>query len=148
MRPINALPGLALLALAACSEPASKGASGPQPAAATTATLAGVDLAQPVGALGTEPFWSVRITPTTVTYASLDGETLTGANPGPVVQGTTALYATTVGDQPLKVTLISTECSDGMSDGIYPLTAIVKLGDTQLNGCANAQAALDAQPPA
>lgn len=146
MRPI-AIACLALTALAACSEPASKMEDAPPPAT-TTATLAGVDLAQPVSALGTEPFWGVQITPTTISYTSPDGPPLSGANPGPVVQGTTAAYTTTVGHRLLEVTLIATECSDGMSDRTYPLTAIVKLGDTRLNGCANAQAALAALPPA
>ncbi|MDB5421498.1 MAG: hypothetical protein JWR59_1445 [Brevundimonas sp.] len=146
MRPI-AIACLALTALAACSEPASKKEAAPAPTA-TVATLAGVDLAEPVSVLGTEPFWGLKITPTSITYTSPEGPPLSGANPGPVVQGTTAAYRTTLDGQPLELTLIATECSDGMSDRTYPLTAIVKLGQTRLNGCANAEAALAAEPPA
>ena len=147
MRPITAAPFIALLALAACSEPAEQPASAPTPAP-VAASLAGVDLNQPVQALGTEPFWGVEITASAITYTNPEGPPQTGANPGPTIQGTTAVYASTVGDQPIEITLIATECSDGMSDRTYPLTAMVKLGGETLNGCAGSRAALEAQPPA
>ena len=147
MRPIAAASLVALLAIAACSEPASTPASAPTPAPAPAA-LAGVDLNQPVQALGTEPFWGIEITASTITYTNPEGPPRTGDNPGPALQGTTAVYASTVGDEPIEITLIATECSDGMSDRTYPLTAMVKLGDTSLNGCAASKAALEAQPPA
>lgn len=148
MRPIIAAAAVTgLLILAACSEPASKKAAAPAPAT-TQATLAGVDLAQPVSVLGTESFWGIQITPADITYTSPDAAPASGANPGPVVQGTTAAYKTTLDGKPLEVTLIATECSDGMSERTYPLTAIVKLGETRLNGCAISQAALTALPPA
>lgn len=143
-----ATPVMALmLSLTGCSEPAKAPASAPAaPAAATM--LGEIDLGQPISALGTEPFWGVEITPTTLTYTSPDGPPLTAANAGPTVQGTTAAYKATAGGQPLEITLIATECSDGMSDRTYPLTAIVKLGSRTLNGCAGSKAALAAQPPA
>jgi uncharacterized membrane protein len=149
MRLIAAAAPLAvvMLALCACSEPASEPASAPAPAA-VSALLAGVDLGEPVQALGTEPFWSVEITPAAVTYSSPDGPPIMAPNPGPTVQGTTAAYKATAGGQALEITLIATECSDGMSDRTYPLTAIVKLGDRTLNGCAASKAALAAMAPA
>ena len=36
----------------------------------------------------------------------------------------------------LVLTLIATECSDGMSDRVYPLTAKVEIGDDEVTGCA------------
>ncbi|CAN5143699.1 membrane protein [soil metagenome] len=149
MRPIAFAAPFAVLtlALAACSEPAPKDAPAPAPAAAP-AMLADVDLAQPVSAVGTEPFWGIEITPETLTYTSPDGAPVTAPNPGADLQGTTATYTTTAGGQPLEITLIATECSDGMSDRTYPLTAIVKLGGRTLNGCAGSKAALAAEPPA
>ena len=39
-------------------------------------------------------------------------------------------------------TLIATECSDGMSDRIYPLTARVVIGEETLQGCAASTAAI------
>jgi len=148
MRPFAlAVPFVLILSLTACSEPAPEPASAPAPVT-VPAILAGVDLGQPVQALGTEPFWSVEITPSTLTYSSPEGPPRSGPNSGPVVQGTTAVYASTLDDQPIEVTLIATECSDGMSDRTYPLTAMVKLGETTLNGCAATRAALEAMPPA
>ena len=100
-----------VLALAACTqaeEPAAPPAP-PEPAP----VLGGVDLAQPVRALGTEPFWSVELTGTEMA----DGVEL-------------------------RVTLVATECSDGMSDRTYPLTAMVKVGEQELAGCAAASAAI------
>ncbi|HUH10011.1 MAG TPA: hypothetical protein VLZ73_05630, partial [Brevundimonas sp.] len=62
---------------------------------------------------------------------------------GPTLQGTVAVWTTaTEAKTPLVVTLMATDCSDGMSDRTYPLTAIVKLGDRLLTGCAAATAAI------
>jgi uncharacterized membrane protein len=111
--------------------------------------LGGVDLNQPVSALGTEPFWSVAITRDAMVYTGVDRDEQRASNPQPVVQGTTAVYTAAVDDgTTMVVTLIATECSDGMSDRVYPLTAKVELGEVSLNGCAASQAFLAAQPPA
>ena len=44
------------------------------------------------------------------------------------------------------MTLIATECSDGMSDRVYPLTARVEIGDDTLTGCAASKSAIMVQP--
>lgn len=131
------------LAMSACSKTEKAPAA---PAASTTApttTLGGVDLTQPVRAIGTEPFWSVDITSDAITYVGLDNQPQRAANPQPVIQGTTATWtAETDAGAAMVVTLIATECSDGMSERTYPLTARVQLGEVKLNGCAASQAAL------
>ena len=142
-----ALIALAALTLTACSNsgeaPPSEAPAGP-PAATV---LGGVDLTQPLRAIGTEPFWGVDITPDSLKYSAVDHPGLTTANPGPTVQGTTAVYAATgEGGAALVVTLIATECSDGMSDRVYPLTARVEIGSETLNGCAASVAFLESQP--
>lgn len=137
---------LALLGLAACSN-ANEPAPAEAPAPAPPALLAGVDLNQPVRAIGTEPFWGVEISPETLAYTAIDHPGVTATNPGPTIQGTTAVYAAAGADgTALVVTLIATECSDGMSDRIYPLTARVELGSQTLNGCAASAAFLESQP--
>lgn len=134
-----------ILSLAACSEPAPP-AEAPAPPPEPV-MLGGVDLNQPVRVLGTEPFWSVEMTPDALVYSTPEGEGLRSANPGPTVQGTTAVFAAATADgTALVVTLIATECSDGMSDRTYPLTARVEAGNETFNGCAASVAFLNSQP--
>ncbi|WP_421730024.1 COG3650 family protein [Brevundimonas sp.] len=136
---------LPVLILAACSEPIEKAAPppGPKPAA----VLGGVDLNQPVRAVGTEPFWGVEISGENMIYTGIDQPDQRASAPDPVIQGTTAVYtAATQGGVVMVVTLIATECSDGMSDRVYPLTAKVEIGKDTRNGCAASEAFLMTAP--
>ena len=145
-------------AVAACSPSAETPPEAAPTAPADPIMLGGVDLNQPLRALGTEPFWGVAITPEALVYSGVDRPEQRASNPGPEVQGTTAVYTATLDqgsgsssaerDSPsiMVVTIIATECSDGMSDRVYPLTARVELGEETLNGCAQSAAALDAEP--
>ena len=135
------------LGVAACSPAPETTAEAAPTAAPAPIILGGVDLSQPLRALGTEPFWGVAITPEALVYSGVDRPEQRASNPGPEVQGTTAVYATaTDTGAAMVVTIIATECSDGMSDRVYPLTARVELGEETLNGCAQSAAALDAEP--
>lgn len=130
-----------LLAVAACT-PAEEPAP-PEAPTEPAPVLGGVDLARPVRALGTEPFWSVELTGTEMVYIPAEPPEQRAPQPPPVVQGTTATYeAETADGTEIKVTLVTTECSDGMSDRTYPLTAMVKIGDQNLTGCAASSAAV------
>ena len=141
MRPL-VLAALSCLAVAACS-PSGDTKIEASEVAAPPPTLAGVDLSQPVRALGTEPFWSLELTGTDMIYTSPEPGELRAPQPAAVVQGTVAMFeAATTDSQPMKVTLTATECSDGMSDRTYPLTAIVELGERTLTGCAASTAAI------
>ncbi len=128
---------------AACTEPGgANDASGAQ-------TVGGVDLAQPVRALGTEPFWSVEITPQQLIYSGVDRPEQEIVNPGAKVSGSTAVIeAKDAVGASFVITLKAAECSDGMSDRIYPLEAEVKVGAETLKGCAASEDFLKAQPPA
>ena len=142
-----ALFAVAVLGLAACSNPGDTPPAEAAAAPAAPVVLGGVDLGQPLRALGTEPFWAVEITPQNLTYSAVDNPGFSTTNPGPTLQGTTAVYAAAGADgATLVVTLIATECSDGMSDRVYPLTARVELGPQTLNGCAASVAFLETQP--
>lgn len=140
------IPVLVLgLTLTACSDPAPTGSEAPP--APAQAVLGDIDLNQPLRALGTEPFWAVEITPQDLAYTAVDAVEVRASNPGPTIQGTTAVYAAAAPDgTALVVTLIATECSDGMSDRVYPLTARVELGSETLSGCAASVAFLETQP--
>ena len=145
MRPIL-LAAVAALSLTACYDRNdAKPQSAPEPQAA--ATLGGVDLGKPVRALGTEPFWGVEITPDALIYTRVDQPTQRAPNHGATVQGTVATFASSTNlNKALNVVLIATECSDGMSDRTYPLTAQVEIGDDTLTGCAAPASMLTAQP--
>lgn len=140
MRPVFA--ALAVLVLAACS-PAEEPVQPEVPSDAPAPVLGGVDLGQPVRALGTEPFWNVELTGTEMVYTGVDTPEQRAPQPDPVAQGTTATFESETADgTDLRVTLIATECSDGMSDRTWPLTAMVKVGDRDLTGCAASTAAV------
>lgn len=131
---------LALFSLSACSQPATK----PTVVPAEDPTLAGVNLNQPIRLLGTEPFWSLDISASTLIYKDVENVQHRAENTGPEMVGTMAIWQTKTGtDAPMKVTLIATDCSDGMSDRIYPLTARVEMDQLDLKGCAAALTALE-----
>lgn len=135
------IAAVSVFALSACSNP--EPAAAPAEPAAPAAVLGGVDLTQPLRAIGTEPFWNVELTADRLAYASPEGEEATASRPDMVLQGTVASFeGVTDKGTTLSLTLTATECSDGMSDRTYPLTAIVKLGDKTLTGCAASIAAI------
>ena len=150
MRPVPlvlvASAALAGLGMAGCYDRNdAKPKAAPQPQAA--AVLGGVDLGKPVRALGTEPFWGVEITPDALIYTRVDQPTQRAPNRGATVQGTVATFASSTNlNQALNVVLIATECSDGVSDRTYPLTARVEIGADTLTGCAAPAALLTARP--
>lgn len=132
---------LSSLALAACSP--SGDAEVETAEAVPPPMLAGVNLNQPVRALGTEPFWSLELNGTDMLYTSPEPSELRAPQPAATVQGSVVIYeAATAQGLPMKVTLTATECSDGMSDRTYPLTAIVEMGERTLTGCAASSAAI------
>jgi len=127
---------LATLALAACSPPA-EAPKEPDSAPQAPAVLAGVDLTTPLRAIGTEPFWAVELTGSEMVYSGADRPEQRAPQGQPTMQGTMAIWEGTTGaGNPLKVTLTATDCSDGMSDRTYPLTAMVQIGEETLMGCA------------
>lgn len=140
MRPPVA--ALAVLVLAACS-PEPDAPAEPPLTPEPAPTLAGVDLSRPVRLLGTEPFWGIDLTGGEVVYSGADRPEQRGPQPKPTIQGTVAtLETTTTAGVPIAITLTATECSDGMSDRTYPLTALVRVGEESLMGCAASTAAI------
>jgi uncharacterized membrane protein len=131
-----------ILSLAACSgEPET--ATEPAPAPEPAPVLGGVDLSRPVRLLGTEPFWGIDLTGTEIVYSGADRPEQRGPQPQPTIQGTVAtLGTTTTAGTDIAITLTATECSDGMSDRTYPLTALVEVGEETLMGCAASTAAI------
>jgi heat shock protein HslJ len=114
-----ALPA-SLLALAACTPAAETPPLGPgeRPAAYM--------------ALGTEPGWTLEITPSRLNYNGDYGETkIMVPNPGAKPSFNGERYVT----DRLKVDITHTECSDGMSDRRYRDTVTVTADGKTVKGC-------------
>ena len=130
------------LILSACSQGAETPAGPAQPGGAPP-VLSGVNLSGPVAVAGTEPFWTIKLTGAELIYEGLDRPGQRAPQPKIEVQGTVATFQTqSAAGTTFDITLTATECSDGMSDRTYPLTAVVKVGEETLMGCAASTAAL------
>lgn len=116
-------------------------ADAPAPAPVVTPAPA-TDVSRPINALGTEPFWALKIRPEGLNFSEPQKPEMNVKNPGPKITGETAVWS----GQGVEATLTAGVCQDGMSDRSYPFKAVVKVGGKTLNGCATY--ADDKQPPA
>ncbi|MCJ8190058.1 META domain-containing protein [Sphingomicrobium aestuariivivum] len=85
----------------------------------------------PYRAVGTEPFWSLTITPEEMRFESPDGRPVVESTPrksegysGPSYRG-----------RRIAVNILRRECSDGMSDRRYPDEVQVYVDGRQYRGC-------------
>ena len=136
-RHLHALPVfcLAALTLSACGE--GHGAGGPVPGdSEDTRPFSQIAAGDAVNAIGTEPFWRLRVERGTLTYTTpedLDGT----ATQVERFAGRGGLsFSGTLGGQQLDLAITPGECSDGMSDRTYPFHATLALGTDQRSGCA------------
>ena len=91
----------------------------------------------PVKAIGTEPFWGARIEGRCVTYSTPEDQAGTRIwarfNPGP--DG--GVWVGTFQGKPFKlITRLRPDCSDGMSDRVYPQEVMLTVGGEERRGCA------------
>ncbi|WP_028747041.1 COG3650 family protein [Rhizobium mesoamericanum] len=124
-------------------------ACGQSAADATTAKgspTAPADFVGDLNALGTEPFWAIKIRTDGLTFSRPGAEDVKIANPGPVIAQDRATWTIVNGPTPLKLTLTKGNCSDGMSDRHYTLNAVLVFADKTMYGCADTPAAIAAQP--
>lgn len=85
---------------------------------------------------GTEPFWGGEIEGTVARYSTpenpegkaFDVERFAGNNG--------LAFTGRIDGSNFDLMVTPGDCSDGMSDRIYPFTATLKIGDEQRNGCA------------
>ncbi|MCS3741309.1 MULTISPECIES: COG3650 family protein [unclassified Rhizobium] len=99
-----------------------------------------------LNALGTEPFWAIKIRADGITISRPGVEDIKSANSGPAIEKDSATWTIAGGPAPLRLTLTKGACSDGMSDRHYPLNAVLAFGDKTMYGCAATPAAIAAQP--
>ena len=138
-----------LSACSAPSDPEPSGAAGPSEMAAPVNVLPSAtpvatpkDQA-PVGdipvrfrAIGTEPFWSVQVQDGTLTYSTPempDGLTVPATMRR---SGEAMIHSATIDGKPLELEVTRQTCSDGMSDTVYPLAVIRRIGPDVQRGCA------------
>lgn len=88
---------------------------------------------------GTEPFWGIEINGDALVFSSpedIDGTEVTATR----FKGNNGLgFSATLDGQALEIAVTPGQCSDGMSDRLYPFTATVNLGDATLFGCGHTE---------
>jgi uncharacterized membrane protein len=95
------------------------------------------DFSHPMIARGTEPFWAVKIDGADFTLSEPGRPDVAFTAPGARISpGRASWAATSATGGAMTVTLYVSECSDGMSDLRYPMTAEVETGGRTLRGCA------------
>ncbi|WP_334161515.1 COG3650 family protein [Phenylobacterium sp.] len=139
------LTGALALLLAACQPQDPNGTPAPPPADAPPAAAAAppakagtvMDLSQPLLARGNEPFWAVRIDGTTLTLMQPGVPDVAYTAPGAQVTPDQASWeAKSAEGQTLAVTVYASECSDGMSDMRYAMSAEATVAGRTMTGCA------------
>lgn len=87
-------------------------------------------------ALGTEPFWSIKVEPDKLTWSSPDD--LTGTSYAAVGKASDGgwTYVGTLKGEAAELVIQPGNCSDGMSDTVYPYSARFAWGAQRLSGCA------------
>lgn len=140
----HALLITAALMLAACGAPMGSSEDAPPPADAPITV--GPDYSGDFDAIGTEPFWAVKVRAASFTLTRPDLPDVTTANPGVRADGEQGVWDGTAGERRLVLRLTPGECTDGMSDRRYGYAAEVWIDGETLRGCAAKTAALAAQP--
>lgn len=95
----------------------------------------GIEAGEVIRFTGTEPFWGGRVEGSMLTYSTPenhDGEVITvtrfAGNHGLGLSGK-------LGEAAFDMTVTPSECSDGMSDRVYPLTVTLSIGGELREGC-------------
>lgn len=138
---------LALLVLVAFGGCQPGGKPPAPPPVASTGPSTRSDFSHPMTAHGNEPFWGLTLDGTHLKLTRPDHPDLTAEAPGAVIQPGQASWTARAADgQEIKVTFYVSDCSDGMSDRKYSMTAEVALLNETLRGCADQTAKLKAKP--
>ena len=89
---------------------------------------------------GTEPFWSLDIAENGITFQTPESGPVTYPFTPPVSKGDVIEFFTSLGSgsgkNNLKIILKPGNCSDGMSETVYPYSVEVELDGQTLRGCA------------
>lgn len=129
------------LLLAACSAPQPPQTAQASPEDVAAKRAAGQEAIEPLRifrAFGTEPFWSVNVEDSTLTYTTPEDQA------GQVMQGTRSpidggveITGTHAG-KTFALTVVAGDCNDGMSDNEYELVSTFRYGELNYKGCGEA----------
>ncbi len=87
--------------------------------------------------LGTEPFWYVKIEPDSgIIYNQMDEGITRYPYSLPKKEGDKTIFESSLSGSKIKITIYAEQCSDGMSDEMYPYVSKVEKDKTILSGCA------------
>jgi uncharacterized membrane protein len=114
----------------------------------TTGTVpSGPDIWGEVNALGTGPFWSLRIRDGQITFSRAGKNNIITVNPGPTAatEGS-ATWSIPLPSLRFTLTVTRENCVDGASDRRYDLAAKLVLQGKTYYGCAASLAAIPAEP--
>ena len=89
-------------------------------------------------AFGTEPFWNVNVEGDTLTFTAPDDQAGIAMQGTRRTRGDTLELSGTHGGKPFVLEVSPGECSDGMSDNVYALSARFRFGDMDYAGCGEA----------
>jgi heat shock protein HslJ len=85
----------------------------------------------PYHAVGTEPFWNLLIDEHDLTFVEPDAQPVKQPTPRAIVGVAGEIYQT----PRIDVNIVHAQCSDGMSDRVYPDKVQVTVDGRQFNGC-------------
>lgn len=89
-------------------------------------------------AIGTEPFWGVRVESSHLVFTTPDDQDGRVLQASERNEGGATVYAGNDGGQAYALTITPGECSDGMSDRVFRFKAEFAIGDRRYSGCAAA----------
>lgn len=87
--------------------------------------------AAPYHGVGTEPFWNLIIDDRNVTFIRPEEQPIVQPKPKVIVGFAGEIYQT----PRINVNIVHSQCSDGMSDRVYPDKVQVTVDGTRYNGC-------------
>jgi uncharacterized membrane protein len=85
----------------------------------------------PYHAVGNEPFWNLLIDERNITFVQPDAQPVTQPAVRPIIGFAGEIYHT----PRINVNVVHAQCSDGMSDRVYPDKVQVTVDGRRFNGC-------------
>jgi uncharacterized membrane protein len=85
----------------------------------------------PYHAIGTEPFWNLLIDERDLTFTQPDAQPVRQPRPRAIIGIAGEIYQT----ERINVNIVHGQCSDGMSDRVYPDKVQVTVDGRQFSGC-------------